>query len=227
MFKTQLRCAWLCLEIANPLVNNKVCLSVNGILFWSYSLVFMGFIQLPVGGFHSEIMPETIMVSLFAFQTCVCVSAEVRCVSLEEIDEVIVVQKQHWRTLGAFGCFIMMSLCCIAASEWATLYSEAELILQTLPLFFALLFSLSLFLSWSKSPLYSCFLCFFLPLATKFHKIPPLFLFHFHFSSSPLRLCLPPLSAGSTAAEQINELAPTEPDTGRWHCKDMLYVTQQ
>lgn len=58
--------------------------------------MLMGFIQLSVRGFHSEIMPEKIVVSLLlAFQTCVCVSAEVRCASLEEIDEVIVVQKQH------------------------------------------------------------------------------------------------------------------------------------
>lgn len=72
------------------------------------------------------------------------------------------------RTLGAFGCFIMMSLCCIAASGGAALYSEAERILQTLPLFFArLFFSVSLSL-----PVGVSFILFFVLFPPAGHRIP-------------------------------------------------------
>lgn len=174
MFKAQLRCAWLCSEIANPLVNNKVCSSANSIRFGSHSLVLMGFIQLSVRGFHSEIMPEKIMVSLLlAFQTCVCECRSPMRVSGGDwwghsgAEAALTWESAH--TLGAFGCFIMMSLCCIAASEGATLYSEAELNLQTLPLFFArLFFSVSLSL-----PVEVSFILFFFVLFPPAgHRIP-------------------------------------------------------
>lgn len=93
------------------------------------------------------------------------------------------------------------------------------------------LFYVSVFFSVSLSVTFSVsfilfFFILFLPLTLHFHKIPPLFVFTF-ISPLLLSVFVSPLSASSTAAEQINELAPNEPDTSRRHCKDMLYVTQQ
>lgn len=118
--------------------------------------------------------------------------------------------------VGVFGCFIVMSLdslySSIRKSQW---YSEV-----CSPLPFSLALSFPLDVSFIL-PL------FFYPAGPSIPQNPPFVPFHFNFSSASLCLLVSPLSASSTAAEQINELALTEPDTGRRHSKDMLYVTQQ